>query len=129
MSTAESVARDDLAALEVRAAIHRLPDVLDPARILADQEAAEMLQHPLHGQLAAGDAAFADAGDPLVRLDLDDELVAMPDFDRIAAHPGDLHAFSSRPWFAVALCPIGGVLAAFNEKTPLPCSRKRGLWY
>ena len=77
----------DLAALEVGAAIHRLPEVLDAARVFADEEAAEMLQHPLHGQLAAGDTPFADAGDPLVGLDRDDELVAVSDFDRIARAP------------------------------------------
>src|SRR5215207_4791081 len=108
----------DLAPLEVRTAVHRLPEVLDAARILADQEAAEMLQHPLHGKLAPGDASFANTGDPLIRLDRDDELVTMPDFDRITAHPGNLHTFSSRPWFSVALCPINGVLAALKRKDP-----------
>src|SRR5687768_11325589 len=69
----------DLATLEVRAAIHRLPEVLDAARVFADEEAAEMLQHPLHGELTTGDAPLADAGDPLVRLDRDDELVTVSD--------------------------------------------------
>ena len=85
---------DDLAALEVGAAVQRLPEVLDPARVLADQEAREVLEHPLHRQLAAGDAALADAADPLVGLDLDDELVADADLDRIALDRGDLHALS-----------------------------------
>ena len=109
----------DLAPFEVGAAIHRLPEVLDAARILADQKAAEMLQHPLHGELTAGDPPFADAGDPFICLDRDDELVTVSNFDWIAAHPGDLHAFSSCPWL-VALCVIGGMPAARKEKTPLP---------
>jgi hypothetical protein len=68
--------------------------VLDPARVFADQEAREVVEHALHRQLAAGDAALADTADAGVGPDLDDELIAMAGLDREALDGGDLHARS-----------------------------------
>jgi hypothetical protein len=48
-------------------AVHELPEVLDPRRVLADDQARELLDH-----VAA--AALADAGEALVRLDRDDRV-------------------------------------------------------
>ncbi len=66
------------AALVVVAAIALLPDVLDAHGVHADQEAAEMLDRLGLGQLARRAAAFAQAVDALVGLDLDHERCRAP---------------------------------------------------
>src|SRR5262249_40394116 len=38
---------EDLAAFEIRGAVERLPEMLDPPRVLADQELPKMIEHPL----------------------------------------------------------------------------------
>lgn len=56
--------------------------MLDPARVHPDQSVGEVLEHALHRPLTAGHAAFADAIEPVIGLDFDHVLVAMPNLDR-----------------------------------------------
>ena len=88
------------AALEVLAAIHLLPERADLHRVAADEELAIVLDRADHGLLAAGQAALAPAVDALVGLDLDEQLVAGADPDRIGLDRGDLKLRqSSTPTF------------------------------
>ena len=95
---------EDIAALEIRRAVAGLPEVLDAAGVFADQPAGEMLDHAGHAELAAGHAALTDAGDPFVGIDLDDELVAKPNLDRIRRDRRDLHR-----------APMASELSAFER--------------
>ena len=51
----------------------------------------EVVEHPLHRQFVTGDPTLTNTADPFVRLDLDDELVAVPNLDRKPFDGGDLH--------------------------------------
>src|SRR6266508_4619321 len=81
----------DLAGREEAAPEHLLPEVLDAAGVLADEEGLEVLDHALDGELAAGDAALADAGDALVGVDDDEEVVPAAAPDGVDLDVGDLH--------------------------------------
>ena len=76
--------RQHAAALEVVAAVHLLPERADGHRVRADQELPEVLDGADDRLLAPGEAGLAPAVDALVGLDLDDELVADADPDRVA---------------------------------------------
>ena len=65
-------------AFEILAAIDLLPDPADLHRVAADEELAIVLDGAGHGLLATAQAALAPAGDALVGLDLDEQLVAVP---------------------------------------------------
>ncbi len=69
-----------------------LPEMLDTKRVLTDQQGLEMLDRAGDRQLTAGQTRFADAGDPFVGVDDDEEEVAKPAPDGIAGDIGDAHA-------------------------------------
>lgn len=96
----------DLATLEVVAAIQDLPEVLDLARIASDEDVCEVVEHSLHRQLAPGDAALPDTGNPFVRLDLDDETIPMPDPDRMPRDRRDFHRCPSSPTQRAPASPL-----------------------
>ena len=83
------------AALEILAAVHLLPERARAHRVAPDHELAKMLDRAGHGALAPGKARFAPAENPLIRLDLDDELVAHADPDDQRMDGGYFHASSS----------------------------------
>jgi hypothetical protein len=88
--------REDAAALEVVRPVHLLPQRADVHRVLADQELAEVPDRGRDGLLAAREPRLAPADDPLVGLDLDDQLVALADEGRTARDLADLHPATSR---------------------------------
>ena len=77
-------------ALVVSAAIQDLPDVLDPQRVHADQELAEVMQRPLLRVLARGTAGFAQSVDARVRLDFHNVQIARG-CEQVALDIGDFH--------------------------------------
>ena len=70
---------------------HHLPQVFPAGRILADEAFAEGEDDLPDGQLAPGQAAFAYAVDPFVRLDLDEEIVPVAAADREDFYVGNAH--------------------------------------
>ena len=80
----------DAATLEILAAIHLLPDAADLHRVLADEKLAVVLDGADHRLLARRQSAFAPAVHALVGFDLDDQLVAGADPNRIGLDGGDL---------------------------------------
>src|SRR5690606_18339585 len=66
------------AAFEVLAAIELLPDSASLERIAPDEQRRIVLERPHHRLLAAGKPALAPAEDPLIGLDLDQQLVPDP---------------------------------------------------
>jgi hypothetical protein len=87
---------EDINVLEIRAALEGLPEVLDPPRLLADQELPEVVEHPVHGQLVAGDAPLAEPAEAGVGLQLDDVLVPKAHPHRESFDRRDLHPSHSR---------------------------------
>ena len=87
----------DVAGREEAAAEHLLPEPLDLERVLADQERLEVLDGAGDGQLAAAEAALADAPDALVGVHDDEGVVALarPGRDDERLDVGDLHGVPS----------------------------------
>ena len=82
VDAADRVDRDSAAADEDDAAIHLVPEPLDVERILTDQQPAEAVRDRVRARSAderrdglGRRVDFADAGDPLVGVDQDDEIV------------------------------------------------------
>ena len=93
--------RQYAAALEILTAVEELPQAADAARILADEEAAEVVDRAPHRQLAARQAGLAVAVGAVVTLDLEDEQVAPSRPYRKTLDRRDLHG-------AVQHTPGGG---------------------
>jgi hypothetical protein len=85
--------RQNAAALEILAPIQLLPQGARLPRIATDQELTDVLEGALHGELATGYTGLAPAMNPLIRLDLDDELIATPHPGWVYLDIGDLHGF------------------------------------
>ncbi len=66
------------AALEVLTAVHLLPQRRAVHGILADQELTIVLNNALYAQLAPGESSLTPPVNALVRLYLDEHLVACP---------------------------------------------------
>ena len=82
---------EDALRREEAAAEEHLPDVLDPRRVLADQQRLEVLDRADHRQFAPGDARLADAVDALVGIDDDKQKIADAAPDGVAFDVGNLH--------------------------------------
>ena len=76
------------------APVELLPDVLGVERALSDQQRFEVLQGADHGQFPAGESRLTHAIDTLVRVDHEEEEVAMTAPDRKGFDIGDFHALS-----------------------------------
>ena len=66
----------DDAAGEARGVVHQLPEVLDVARVLADQPGLEVGDHGRGRVVRPARVRLADAVDALVGLDPDEHVVA-----------------------------------------------------
>ena len=89
MSIALRRAHDGRAA-EVGRAIHVLPVVLDPQRVLADEIQAELLDHLLGRLQKTPGARLAEADDPGIGVDLHEQVA----IDRQRLDASDLHSIS-----------------------------------
>ena len=69
--------------------------MLNPPRILADEQGLEMFNRAHHRQFAAGDAGFADAGNAFVGIDDDKQKVTGATPHGVAFNIGDLHNVGS----------------------------------
>ena len=76
---------------EEAAAEQELPDMLDPPRILPDEQRFEMFNRPHHRQFPPGDARLADARNPLVGIDHHKQKVTPATPHRVAFDIGDFH--------------------------------------
>ena len=82
VDAADRVDRDPAAADEDHAAVHLVPEPLDVERVLADQQLAQAVRDRMRGRgvherrdRVGRRVDLADAGDPLVGVDQDDEIV------------------------------------------------------
>ena len=93
-------AREHATAFEVLASIHFLPERASAHRIAPDQELAIVLDGADYSALAVGHPQFAPAIKAFVGLDLDDELIAVADPDRIGVNGRYLHGLRGLIVFA-----------------------------
>ncbi len=83
---------------EEAAAEELLPDVLDALRGLPDEKRLEVLKRTHDGELAPGQAGLAHARDALIRIDHDEEEVAVPTPDGKCLDIADLHRALQNTW-------------------------------
>lgn len=74
-----------------RAAPEPLPDMFSPHGILADEQIFHIFDCTHNGVLAAGDARLADAVDAFIRIDDNEEKVAVSSPNWITFDVGDFH--------------------------------------
>ena len=94
MSMRRDGAADHAVGGKETAAKQHLPDVLDRAGVLADQQRLEVLDGAHHRQLAAAEAGLANTVDAFVRVDGHEQVVARAVEDREALDIGDLHGLA-----------------------------------
>ena len=84
--------------------VQHLPVVLDQARVLADQAAAEVVDRRGDGQLAPLERGLAEADQALVGLDPDEVPVLPGDAHELILDRGDLHG-AAHPFSPVVTTP------------------------
>ena len=66
-----------------------LPEMLDAGRIGSQQQRFEVLDHPQDGVGLPSEGGLAEPGQPIVRVDEDEDVVAPTRADRHRADAGD----------------------------------------
>ena len=80
---------------EKAAAEEKLPDMLNPPGIHADQQLFEVFDRPHNRQLTPRNARLTNARDPFIGIDNDKEKIALAAPNGVGLNIGNFHWFCS----------------------------------